>query len=310
MSVAVISDRNGRDFGVRSVPPGDLRRYHRTVSVEHLGGARSANRARFARLVARPDPEIDLARGALLIAADGNLELDPEPSLAILDRLADLVRLRVDRDDPPGVILDRLHDVLYREAGFRAPSAAEYRDARNSLLDRVLVRHIGLPISLAVVELEVAARIGVSLWGIGLPGHFLLGGPDDLLLDPADGGRRLARDDCRALVRRALGDRVMFHAGMLRPAPRRETLARMIRNLRSVHLALRDWPAALGVIELLEIVEPMDPDHRRDRALLLGRMGKFSEAVAGLGRYLDERPDGHDAAEVRQVIGIFAGRRN
>jgi regulator of sirC expression with transglutaminase-like and TPR domain len=97
---------------------------------------------------------------------------------------------------------------------------------------------------------------------------------------------------------------------MLRPSGKREILARVLRNLRSAHLAARDWPAALGAVELLAVIEPTDPDHGRDRGLLLGRMGRFNDAVVALGRYLRERPDGHDVADVRQVLGIFAGRRN
>jgi regulator of sirC expression with transglutaminase-like and TPR domain len=131
-----------------------------------------------------------------------------------------------------------------------------------------------------------------------------------VLIDPADDGRRLTPDDCQALIRRAVGEGVLFHAGMLRPSGRREILVRVLRNLRAAHLAARDWPAALGAVEMLAVVEPADPDHGRDRGLLLGRMGRFGEAVAALGRYLEERPDGHDAADVRQVRGIFAGRRN
>jgi regulator of sirC expression with transglutaminase-like and TPR domain len=111
-------------------------------------------------------------------------------------------------------------------------------------------------------------------------------------------------------MRRSLGEGVLFNAGMLRPAGRRDILTRVLRNLRAAHLAARDWPAALGAVELLAVIEPIDPDHGRDRGLLLGRMGRFNEALAALSRYLDERPDGHDAGDVRQVMGIFAGRRN
>jgi regulator of sirC expression with transglutaminase-like and TPR domain len=143
-----------------------------------------------------------------------------------------------------------------------------------------------------------------------LPGHFIVGGPGGVLIDPADAGRSLTRDDCQALIRRSMGEGVLLHAGMLRPAGRREILARVLRNLRSVYLTRREWAAALGAVELLAVVEPTDPDHGRDRGLLLGRMGRFSDAIASLGRYLDERPDGDDAGEVRQVVSIFAGRRN
>ena len=241
--------------------------------------ARAANRARFARLVAQPEPEIDLAVGALAIAADGRPELDPEATLATLDGLAERVRIRLDLGDPADIALARLHDVLYREAGFRSPSAAEYHDPHNSHLDRVCERRVGLPILLAIVELEVGWRIGLGLHGIGLPGHFIVGGPEGTLIDPAGSGRRLTPDDCQALIRRSLGEGVLFHAGMLRPTGKRQILARVLRNLRSVQLARRDWPAALGVVDLLAVVEPTDPDHGRDRGLLLGRMGRFSEAI-------------------------------
>jgi regulator of sirC expression with transglutaminase-like and TPR domain len=275
-----------------------------------LDDRRTADRARFARLVARPEPEIDLAPGALLIAGLGRPAIAEDEILGELDAIADRVRIRLDTGDPMAAVVDRLHDVLYRELGFRGPTAAEYGDPANSHLDEVVVRRVGLPISLAIVELEVAARVGLALTGIGLPGHFIVGGPGGLLLDPADGGRPLTPDDCQALIRRAVGDGVPFHASMLRPAGRREILARVLRNLRSARLARRDWLAAVDAIDLLVVLEPTDPEHGRDRGLLLGRMGRFGEAVAALRLYLEERPDAHDVPDVRQVVGIFAGRLN
>ncbi len=279
-------------------------------SVVHDEAVRAANRARFARLIAQPEADIDLARGALAIAADGRADVEPGATLAALDDLAERVRIRLDVGDAETHVIDRLQDVLFRESGFRGPTAAEYHDPRASLLDVVVARRVGLPISLAIVELEVAWRIGLGLVGIGLPGHFIVGAPGGVILDPAADGRRLTPDDCQALLRRSIGDGILFHSGMLRPSGKREILARVLRNLRSAHLAARDWPAALGAVELLMIIEPTDPDHGRDRGLLLGRVGRFNEAVAALGRYLQERPDGHDVADVRQVLGIFAGRRN
>jgi regulator of sirC expression with transglutaminase-like and TPR domain len=271
---------------------------------------RASTQAKFARIVATPEADLDLALGALVIASDGRPDVDPDPSLAILDALTSRVRLRLDAGDSRDVVLERLHDVLYRETGFRGPTAAEFHDPRNSLLDVVLWRRVGLPISLAIVELEVAWRLGLPLTGIGLPGHFIVGGPDGALYDPANGGRSLTPDDCQALIRRSIGDGVLLHAGMLRPIGRRQILARVLRNLRTAHLARRDWPAAVDAIDLLLVLEPTDPAHGRDRGLLLGRMGRFNEAVAALRRYLDERPDAHDVPDVRQVIGIFAGRLN
>ncbi|HEX5826676.1 MAG TPA: transglutaminase-like domain-containing protein [Candidatus Limnocylindrales bacterium] len=271
--------------------------------------ARAANRSRFARLVARPEPDIDLAFGALLIAAEGREELDPEPSLQRLDELADRVRVHLDMGDGTGRILDTIHDVLYRELVFRVPARLR-PDPDLSRLDLVLERRVGLPIILSIIELEVAWRLGLALHGVGLPGHFIVGGPEGLLVDPAGGGGQLTRDDCQALIRRSLGDGVLLHAGMLRPARRREILARVIRNLKAAHLHVRDWPGALGAVELLRIVEPTSADHVRDRGLLLGRTGQWTAAVADLRTYLDENPDAADRDDVTQVIGIFGGMRN
>jgi regulator of sirC expression with transglutaminase-like and TPR domain len=271
--------------------------------------AHAANLARFARLTARPESEIDLAQSALLIAAEGRPELRFEPTIAALDALAERTRIRIDRGDGPATLLQRLHDVLFAEARFRGPTAAEYVDADNSLLDRVIERRVGLPISLAIVELEVGWRLGLPLYGVGLPGHFLVGAADGTLVDPTT-GQQVTPDDCQALLRRALGERILFHSSMLRPSGRREILARVLRDLRTVRLAERDWPAALGIVDLLAVVEPVNPDHGRDRGVLLGRMGRFTEAIVLLSRYLDERPDESDTDDVRQVIGIFRGRRN
>jgi regulator of sirC expression with transglutaminase-like and TPR domain len=270
----------------------------------------AATRARFERLIAQPEAEIDLVRGALAIAAHGRRDADLNRPLEVLEDLAERVRLRLDVGDAQTHVIDRLHAVIYREAGFRGPSAAEFHDPRLSLLDVVVERRIGLPINLAIVELAVAWRIGLALNGIGLPGHFIIGAPGGVLIDPAAAGRRLTPDDCQALIRRSIGEGVLFHAGMLRPASKREILTRVLRNLRAAQLAARDWTAALGTIELLAVAEPTDPDHGRDRGLLLGRMGRFGDAVATLTRYLEERPDADDAADVRQLMGIFAGRRN
>jgi len=271
--------------------------------------ARAANRARFARLVARPEAQLDLARGALLIAADGREDVDPEPSIAHLDDLAERVRVHLDLGDGTGRILDTLHLVLYRELAFRPPGRL-HPDADLSRLDLVLERRVGLPINLSIIELELAWRLGLALHGVGLPGHFIVGGPEGMLLDPAGGGRRLTRDDCQALIRRSLGDGVLLHAGMLRPVRRREMLARVIRNLKAAHLHARDWVRALGAVELLRIVEPTTGDHLRDRGLLLGRTGQWTAGIADLRQYLDEQPDAPDRDDVAQVIGIFGGLRN
>lgn len=282
---------------------------------------RAANRSAFAELVARPEREIDLARGALLVAAAGRPHVDFDAALRALDHLAERVQWRAGGPlRPPGrlilddddrlALLEHVHDVLYRRAGFRPPSPGTGTLAGHSLMDQVMVTRVGLPINLAIVELEVGRRVGLPLHGIGLPGHFIVGGPDGLLLDPAGGGRRLTRDDCQALMRRALGQPLVLQDAMLRPVSRRQILGRVLRNLRIARLVARDWPAALAAVELLEILEPNDVEHARDRGLLLGRMGRFSDAVALLGAYVEIRPDAPDSDDVRSAMHLFGDRRN
>ena len=249
--------------------------------------------------------------GALTIAADGRPEIDPGATLTALDELAERVRLRLDVGDADTHVIDRLQDVLFRESGFRGPIAAEYHDPRASLLD-VVVAPPDRPADLARDRRaggRLADRSRSRRDRVAGPLHHRRAGRC-----PARSGRRRAAPDARrlpgappALDRRAACCSTPGCSGRTR---KREILARVLRNLRSAHLAARDWPAALGSVELLAVVEPTDPDHGRDRGLLLGRMGRFNDAVTALGRYLEERPDGHDVDDVRQVMGIFAGRRN
>ena len=272
---------------------------------------RTADRARFARLVARPEPEIDLASGCApdrrpRPAADRRGRRARPPRR---DRRAgpDPARRRrsgnVDRRPPPRRPLPR--------AGFRGPTAAEYGDPPTASSTRCSRAGSGCRSASRSSSSRSPARLGVALVGIGLPGHFIVGGPDGLLVDPADGGRSLTPDDCQALIRRAVGDGVLFHAGMLRPAaaPRdpgpgpAQPPSRPAGPARLAGRGRRDRPAP----------RPRADRSRstgRDRGLLLGRMGRFGEAVAALRIYLEERPDAHDVPDVRQVMGIFAGRLN
>ncbi len=283
----------------------------------------SANRARFAQLVSQPDPLIDLAEACACIATESNPYPGAPALLDALDMLAERVRerlpeaLRAAARPDAGIrtpaeltlILSWMHDLLYGELGLHGASRDVWEPRHTYLLDVLELRR-GLPIALSVLELEVGWRLGLPLFGIGLPGHFIVGGPDGLLLDPYNGGRRISVDDCEGLMRTATGRPIEFRRSMLRPASRREILARLLGNLRGIFLSRREWGRALSTLELLVILDPVDPGLRRDRALLYGRCGRFTDAVRGLDRYLEEVPDAEDADDVRMARGIFGGRRN
>jgi regulator of sirC expression with transglutaminase-like and TPR domain len=180
---------------------------------------------RFAELVGQPHPPLD--RAALTMAEGADPAVDIEHWLAELDRLAEGVT------DLAGL----LHR-LFVEERFTGNSA-NYYDPRNSLLPHVLTRRLGIPITLAVVCIEVGRRAGVRLEGVGMPGHFLVRPVgSDVLLDAFDGGTELSPAACEARFRE-LGGTGPFGPHLLVPTPPRAILTRMLENLRAVFRALR-----------------------------------------------------------------------
>jgi regulator of sirC expression with transglutaminase-like and TPR domain len=261
-------------------------------------------RVRLTELVARPDAQIDLATGALLIAAEEYPQLRDAPYLRRLDVLAERVRDRLGPENAPVLVLDQLCRVLFEEEGFRG-NAEAYYDPRNSFLNDVLDRRLGIPITLGIVALEVGWRVGLPLSGINFPGHFLLryeGEVARLLIDPFDGGRVRWEDEGQELLDRVYGGMVRMRPEFLKPATRSDILARVLTNLKGIYLNARDDARALAAVDRILLMRPGAAVERRDRGLLLARIGRTSEAVADLERYLDFSPAAPDAPRVRSLI--------
>jgi regulator of sirC expression with transglutaminase-like and TPR domain len=235
------------------------------------------------------DP-IDLARCALVIAKLEYPRLEPGPSLEVLERLGSRAQARLGQ---PGTAPVReqvaaLNELIYGEERFTA-NRAHYDDFRNSLLNLVLERRTGIPISLALVYIEVARRAGLSVSGIAFPGHFLLrvaGGPDALILDPFDGGAELDDARCRALLARHAGDEISLDQSMLEPCTSRQFLARMLNNLKRTYVEWRSFPQARWVTELLLTTDPTLRSELRDRGLLAYHLDDFPAALRDLEDYL------------------------
>src|SRR3954453_20308426 len=197
----------------------------------------SPARERFAAIAELPDERIDLAEAALWIAAEEQPGLDPALWLARLDEMD--ARLRPRLQEVPGELdrVERLAGFLVDEVGLRG-NAEDYYDPRNSLLNEVLARGLGIPLTLALVYMEVGRRAGVPLVGVGFPGHFLLRHSlyPQLLLDPFEGGRVLTEQDCRQMLEKLSGGSLPFDARLLRPSSPRQILIRMLNNLRGIYL--------------------------------------------------------------------------
>ncbi len=260
--------------------------------------------ARFRRLADAPEGEIRLAEAALWIAADEYPDLDIAAWLTGLDDLGDRaargITPAMDVDDATGA----LNALLFEQEGFRG-HAEDYYDPRNSFLNDVLERRLGIPITLSVVYIEVAARAGLTVRGVGLPGHFIVRAErhgTHRLLDPFDRGAALAAADCQALVQRVHGAHVRFDPAYLRPVTTREIVTRMLANLKGIYTSLGDWSRALRTIERLLALAPAALAEVRDRGTVHARLGNARAAIRDWEAYLAGDPPAGDAERVRQDL--------
>jgi regulator of sirC expression with transglutaminase-like and TPR domain len=238
-------------------------------------------RERFAALVATPDSDPDLAEAALWIAAEEYPDLDVPAYLARLDEIAVLGAPHVLGARDPREQVERLNRFLFEEQGFRG-NQREYEDPRNSFLNEVLDRRLGIPITLALVYIEVARRIGLEAHGISFPGHFLakVVGARDIVVD-AFFGRVLSLEECEERLRQQDPAAGRFDPALhLRRARPREILVRMLANLKRIAAAQGDAMRILGCIDRMLLVVPSLPLELRDRALLYEHLGWHSAALA------------------------------
>jgi regulator of sirC expression with transglutaminase-like and TPR domain len=222
---------------------------------------------RFAELLARPEPEIGLDEAALLIAAHAHTGLDIDARLRELDGMAARAA---------GLSSAELATQLFVTEGFSG-NATDYGDPRNSFLDDVLDRHLGIPITLSVVMLEVGRRCGLQLHGVGMPGHFLVGGGAGEWFDPFHEGTRLDLAGCAALFARSHTG-APFRPQFLMPVGPRAIVERMLGNLQHT-LLQRDPRAVVWVTRLRLRIPGITLSQRGDLAGLLGRLGQFAEAA-------------------------------
>jgi regulator of sirC expression with transglutaminase-like and TPR domain len=226
--------------------------------------------ARFTDLMQRPDAEIHLDRAAALIAAHAHPGLDVDAVIGALDQLA---------AGTTATDAQSLAEFLFVEQGF-AGNTTDYGDPRNSYLDDVLSRRLGIPISLSALMMEVGRRLEVPVLGVSMPGHFLVRPADDdaVWFDPFHRGRRLDVQDCRELFGRVRGADAEFRAQYLEPTSTTAIVGRMLANLQH-SLVRRDPPAAAWVVRLRLRLPTMPPTERTALATLLGTLGRFDEAA-------------------------------
>jgi len=203
---------------------------------------------RFAALVATSGEHLPLDEAAVLIAACAEPDLRSGAVMAQLDALAETC---------PGYTLDALVPHLFGRGGF-GPDRSDYYDPRNSLINHVLERRLGIPITLSVVALEVGRRIGVPMAGVGMPGHFLLQDKVDrsVFIDPFHGGRLLDAQGCERLFHQLRGSETSWSADYLAPVGNLSIVARMLNNLRVTYGQRHDYGGLRWVLALRAALPP------------------------------------------------------
>jgi len=250
------------------------------------------------------DERIDLVRAALTIAQTEYPDLDVDAYCGRIESLAQRVKRQVPSLGDPSDSIAALNHVLFEEEGFRG-NAEDYYDPRNSFLNEVPDRKLAIPITLAVVYMEVARRVGFPLVGVGMPGHFLLKHYDvegrEILIDPFNRGSVLTAIDCQSRLDQIYGGQMPLQPEFLMAVSRRQVLVRMLNNLRSIYLSSRNFRKALPVVDLILAVYPRSPEDVKQRAMLRWSLGQSRGALADLEDYLKMSPDASDADEIRQT---------
>lgn len=253
------------------------------------------------RLSRDPAAPLDLAEIALLLARDEFPFLDVEANLNELTAMAHEVRpyLR-------GHLAHQIQGLcryLFHEMGFRG-NPRDYYDPRNSYFNVVLERRQGIPIALSAVTIAVGQRAGLTIAGVGLPGHFIVKATDpeqEILVDPFHGGRVLSLTDCANLVRQATGLPFEASAVALEPTPLGAIVQRMLGNLKAIYYKAQDWPRSIRTMERLRQLQPEDAVLRRDLGACYVRVGQPAKAIDHLRRYLDVAQDADDVEKIRRM---------
>lgn len=249
-------------------------------------------------------PDLDLWQGALLTAS----LVDPREDLALADAEIERLAARVlgAGGNPPGH--GTLARVLFTDEGFCGDTES-YDDPANSSVARVLAKKTGMPITLSIVTLEVGRRAGLHLTGVGLPGHFVVGGPDlpeGLYLDPFDGGRLCEAGDLARRVSAMFGTPIDLPAEVFVPDSPRSILLRVLFNLRRSWERRDCFAEALAAIACAEMLAPEDATLLRERGLLLLRAGRSQEALAALETYV-RVAQGEDAEAIGKLVATVSG---
>jgi regulator of sirC expression with transglutaminase-like and TPR domain len=262
---------------------------------------------RFEELVSAPGETLDLAECAFTIAGamQGHVDVAAE-----VKRLADLTNAATDflTETEEGLArVNGLNEYLFDVLEF-AGNVDDYYDPRNSLLNEVIDRRLGIPITLALIYIVVGRRFGMPLMGIGMPGHFLVRHEHEtaFFIDPYNRGVILSEHECVEQFER-INAGMRWDPAFLSPISDRAIIARMLRNLGAIWTQRQEFEMAERVMTMLIALQPREPGHKRDRGVLRYRQGKTTATLADLESYIDPVNGAPDAWYVRRLVDRLRG---
>jgi regulator of sirC expression with transglutaminase-like and TPR domain len=258
----------------------------------------------FYQEIQQPEQNINVAKAALYFAQTEYPYIQPQEYLNVLDLMANQIKPILPSSLYPLKVIKTINQYLFQELGFIGDNF-DYYNPKNSFLNEVMERRTGIPLTLSLIYLEIAKRIGFKMVGIGMPGHFLIR-PDfedaGIFVDAFSQGEILFEQDCQARLKQIYQEEMDFDPSFLKPVSNREILMRMLTNLKVVYLDNKQFDKALNIVNGILLLFPNHPREMRDRGLLYYQIGQFLQAKKSLEHYLLTFPNAEDRATIVNLL--------
>lgn len=264
-------------------------------------------RESFLQLAALDEETFPLDRAALALASEEYPDLDSQTYLRKLDSYAASAEVLIGEDRNAVNFIESINEVLFVQEGLRGNND-DYYDPRNSYLNEVIERRLGIPITLSVIYIEVARRIGFPISGVGFPGHFLVkhsSGGRETVIDPYNLGRILTTKECQELLDKFHNGAVQMSQSLLQPMEKKAIMTRMLYNLKGIYTQKEQYQKAISVIEKILMLNPQTPSELRDRGLLFMQTSLFAKAVGDLESYLADVVAPEDRKSIQDHIKML-----
>jgi regulator of sirC expression with transglutaminase-like and TPR domain len=248
------------------------------------------------------DPKYNLVEKCLKLAQIleyPNMNIQEE--IEKLNKIAKSLQVLLSDVKNPTYLISMLNEHLFTTLGFRGDTE-DYYDPKNNFLNEVLDKKRGIPITLSIIYVEVAKRIGLDLKICGFPSHVVVKYGEEVVLDPFGGGRLLSVEDLEEILYRNFGEEIEFSPEFLDELPEDKILIRIIRNLKNSYAQSYAYEKALRCANMILAVEPESPDEIRDKGIIQERLLNYEDALQYLNKYLEIAPEAPDVDFILDLI--------